>query len=480
MVQADIAGAIDQVPTKGLVAPLLTEGSSERVLFEQDWETFHYYAHRVRSLVVAADQSSLIDKSFVLAVSGSPFPSLLPNLKELFWFDESEAFSQLMRFFLGPSLQTLYLHESQPTQFARQAVVASLGQFCPSLRRLTMISELSANNCRTICGLKHLTYLVVGYIDRRALEHLSSLQSLVELEVLVGETTLPNRSFQPVITFSRNLRSLRISAPAFPSACLLLDDTYFSLEELTIKLDQVGWTSLDDCLLTALRPFAVTLTKCNIHTPMAWSPRTTVLDTHFSFSLTGIAPLLSCHKLQELVFYGTCCSVIDNSDMERMAKSWPELTVLHLGVDHPWRDPPKLTLSGLCSLLEHCPLLSRLGVVFVAQVSGPFTSAPPKKRMVNERITCLDVGTSPIEEPLKVAAFLSAILPNLKLFEYFPLPVHGDVDPVHPVYRKRWKLAQENYELFVTARQQGMNIQAAREEDSVNASEDWWSDVLVD
>ncbi|KIJ63281.1 hypothetical protein HYDPIDRAFT_113249 [Hydnomerulius pinastri MD-312] len=449
----------------------------ERALFAQDWEIFHYYARRVRSLQFTKFQSSRIDNSFVLAVSGSPTLPLLPNLKEMLWFDGSEMLSQLLCFLLGPSLQILSLHEDQPTQLARQAVIASLGQFCPSLRRLTMKStELSANNCRAICGLKHLTYLTVGSINNRlALEYTSSLQSLVELEVLVAETTLPNRPFQSVITFTQNLRSLRINALTFSSACSLFSDTSFSLEELTIEVQKLGSTSLDVCLFTALRSFTATLTKCQIRM-MTTIGTTDPNDTCFSFSLAGLASLLSCRKLQELKFYGLCRSVINDSDMERMAKSWPELTVLHFGVDHAWRDPPKLTLSGLCSLLEHCPLLSRLEVAFIAQVSEPFTSIPPKKHMVNERITYLYVGTSPIEEPLKVAAFLSAILPNLKLFE---LSVDGGVDPVHLVHRERWKLAQESYQLFVMARQQGMNIQAVREENSMDASKESWSEVLV-
>ncbi|KIJ63279.1 hypothetical protein HYDPIDRAFT_41125 [Hydnomerulius pinastri MD-312] len=450
----------------------------ERALFAQDWETFHYYARRVRCLKVVTPPQ--IDISFLLAVSGSPSSSLLPNLTDLLWFDMSGVSSLLLRFFLGPSLQTLNLRGCRPTQLAQQAVIASLGRFCPSLRRLTMESiELPATNCRAICDLKHLTYLDVGCINRRALEHLSSLQSLVELDVAAVETTLPNRSFRPVTTFAQNLRLLRITAPTFPSACSLLDGTSFSLEELIIEVQKLGSTSLNVCLLTTLRSFTVTLTKCQIR---MWTTKTTDLnDTRFSFSLAGIAPLLSCHKLQELLLYDSFRSVIDDSDMERMAKSWPELTELHFGVDHPWRDPPKLTLSGLCSLLEHCPLLSCLEVAFIAQVSGPLTSTPPKKRTVNKRICSLSVGSSPIEEPLKVAAFLSAFLPNLTAIScYVPCRAQDGIDPVHSVYRERWKLFEENYQFFVTIRKQGMNIQAAGEEDSGDASDEPQNYVLVD
>ncbi|KAF9465372.1 hypothetical protein BDZ94DRAFT_1149054, partial [Collybia nuda] len=98
---------------------------------------------------------------------------------------------------------------------------------------------------------------------------------------------------------------------------------------------------------------------------------------------------------------------------------WSQLEDLTLGIKGPWIRPSRVTLKGLIPLLAQCPLLKTLGIVIDATVDDDTLQTRPGRGIYNTKITSLEVGSSRIQNPVNVAAFLSDILPcitNIKVW----------------------------------------------------------------
>ncbi|KIJ63295.1 hypothetical protein HYDPIDRAFT_134382 [Hydnomerulius pinastri MD-312] len=437
----------------------------ERPLLTPDWQIFRGYARRVRSLTVLADQSATVDQSFASAIMGtSETTSLLPNLKYLYWKDQSGALPTLLRFLLNPRLVLLAVN-CGTWHLAKEAVISSLGQLCPSLRYLDCRGwDLSENDAARhgICSLQKITHLGAQSIDRRMLIHLSSLHSLSFLDGSLEDTHAPGESSGSIITFSPKLADLYLSASTFAACKNVLQNMLFSPTLLALFVFTLGPGSISQHLPVILNSFTTSLTSVSILIGDLATEDLT--DGRASVSFDDFAPLLPCKHLRELEVPSICTSSIDDDTLTRMAKSWPELTTLSFGAEELWRTPPKITLSGLSSLLEHCPLLSSLSIFFTAHVPGELLCDPPKGCTVNEHLNKLCVGASPIVEPLKVAAFLSAILPNVKAIEWLQWEGEEDLDSEVWDYGPRWKQVEDSYALFATVRQQGKNQAVAHTE----------------
>lgn len=107
---------------------------------------------------------------------------------------------------------------------------------------------------------------------------------------------------------------------------------------------------------------------------------------------------------------------LDDPVLRTMALSWPHLEVLEI---FEWATDtvPKVTLAGLLPLLASCTRLSQLTLRINALTDIPrfaqVGDLPPRNEM-----RYLNVCTSPIQVPQKVAAFLITVFPNLAQLHY--------------------------------------------------------------
>ncbi|KAJ7252366.1 hypothetical protein B0H12DRAFT_1117957, partial [Mycena haematopus] len=127
-----------------------------------------------------------------------------------------------------------------------------------------------------------------------------------------------------------------------------------------------------------------------------------------------------------------------------LAKAWPCITVLRLGVHCSVR-APRTTLSCLHHFAQNCPRLRILGMLLDATVI-PIC----KPSLVQRKLHTLEVDHSPLaEDHVSVARFLSGMFPQMSEIQTFreycdnddedELTFNGDEVRLH----NRWKEVQE-------------------------------------
>jgi len=129
-----------------------------------------------------------------------------------------------------------------------------------------------------------------------------------------------------------------------------------------------------------------------------------------------------------------CTPALDDDWFAGAALAWPHLQVLNIH-DHntDTLPPPVVTLAGLVPLIRNCLQLSDLHLSFCAK---PFDCELLHPGICNTKITYLDVGTSPIVDPVDVFQSLIAMFPNLESIYYsFTGLGDGEDDPWQKVSR---------------------------------------------
>jgi hypothetical protein len=128
----------------------------------------------------------------------------------------------------------------------------------------------------------------------------------------------------------------------------------------------------------------------------------------------ALAPLLAFPNLTTVEIDMPCAFDLRDTDIQAMAKAWPQLRRLQLGSRIGWGLPPSVTLVGILDLLTKCPHLEDFVVPFDARNDPPPLSAATP---VKKDITYLYVGNgrAPEREAQKeaLAGFLKRVFPNL-------------------------------------------------------------------
>jgi hypothetical protein len=153
----------------------------------------------------------------------------------------------------------------------------------------------------------------------------------------------------------------------------------------------------------------------------------------------------------------TECSIeeLDDALLMTMAKCWPKLRHIALNNDYSYRSPSQCTLRGILHLVEHCPELISLRIAFQASAEISWNGRPGGG-VVNANVEELNVGSSPITDPLTVASFLSNVCPGLT-----SIVAWNNFDPENPVEvenRERWRKAIELFQSFVATKGGIMSI----------------------
>ena len=125
-------------------------------------------------------------------------------------------------------------------------------------------------------------------------------------------------------------------------------------------------------------------------------------------------PLLTIRCLKTLLVQGFTYTLGDG-ELEQMALAWPQLQSFRfLAYSSTPESPPRITLSGIATLLKHCPMIRSLGLTFDARIIDTLVVTESTDVSCNRIIKGLDVGLSPIEDPMEVAKYLHSILPRLR------------------------------------------------------------------
>ena len=202
-----------------------------------------------------------------------------------------------------------------------------------------------------------------------------------------------------------------------------------------------------------------------------------------------LTPLLALRALRDLYIHSWCGVYPTDAFLARASRAWPHLnalvfkwtTVLERDDDPPywwrhmrepymrrvpaysWNYPPCATLAGLIPLARGCKYLRYVSLYLDAEnlpeddPTSPVGSALHGRRVVAESpANRLHLELSPIGNPMRVAAFLSGLFPDLSEIE-----AHEGSQ-----WRERWRTVKYLYREFKKVREQ--ERRARRAEDALS------------
>ncbi|KAG1817215.1 uncharacterized protein BJ212DRAFT_1480441 [Suillus subaureus] len=170
-----------------------------------------------------------------------------------------------------------------------------------------------------------------------------------------------------------------------------------------------------------------------------WSSTSTI-NRVTSIRTAVLRPLLAFRNLRKLDFraYQNYTLRWDDAVLLQMAKSWPLLEVLHLNrYDHSSRG---VTPSAFASLLRHCPCLISVAIIVNWSTIDECDVSPdaPHRGSAHKALSEAFFGSPRIRHPTRIAAFLSAIAPNLESIVIWD-PQFGREQQDSKKYINRWK-----------------------------------------
>jgi hypothetical protein len=376
-----------------------------RGIMDSDWLRVHIYSWRVYSFFTSDFALFRAELEDVKALfSANPSSAFFPNLRELVWITVPSVFP-IIHSVLGPKTYKLLL------------------TFCPELRYpLSILSALPSR----YPNLTDVRLRIIGDGSDAV------IQSHYERTI---ETTLCSWT---------GLRALDIeNPPKKPLGCIT---ALPSLYRLTLSYPRgrptriPSWKNTNDCFpsLTMLAIIAVDCTPILAAMPTIPALNTLQLGTERVPSASAIripseSAIHDSHSdsVLKIMAYGEAGrnekrldmifpnlthvilnSVrVDDEGVKQMAMAWRCIISLRLGMpERPWGNS-RMTLVGMVALAQHCPQLRHLSVPIDA-CEVPSTS--PDTRIFVNSLVELEVGNSPIIDPVEVGAFLSRLFPKLR------------------------------------------------------------------
>jgi len=191
-------------------------------------------------------------------------------------------------------------------------------------------------------------------------------------------------------------------------------------------------------------------------------------DSDTSISAAVLQPLYTFRNLRDLDFLVRFGVRFDDTTLLQMAKSWPLLE--ELGIRGEYRalssNNINITTNSLVSLLQHCPRLTVIAIaVDWSTVDRPDISPEiPYQGFAHKALSYANFGSSKIRHAIGVAAFISAIAPNMKTFSGWGDDCHPDRPDIEE-YSSKWELAQDLANAFSVVREQGRRMRETAGDD---------------
>ncbi|KDQ62089.1 hypothetical protein JAAARDRAFT_29989, partial [Jaapia argillacea MUCL 33604] len=391
-----------------------------------------------------------------------PTGVLFPKLHDLSWeFCEPHLFHYI-DLFISPTLQSLSLPWMLISRAKQSTFIQSIVNYSPSLRKVelprgvppgiqrrvvSLISQLT--NLEDLCiDLEAATPddVVILAMHRRIrrlhliIPHVAEEITLRSLTTVAESRSVTHQQWQPFPALEC-LFTQRLDIETCTAIVAFIKPR--GLKEVTVIARPVP-------LIHQLETYFQTLSACCGHTTLV--DITVAADKQSRSSLLlhpGIlVPLLSFVRLEQLRIDLRSSLGINNTAIEQMALTWPNLRQLQLGALDDSPGVSGITLQGLIPLATHCPHLESIGFSIDASICE-VGEERPGRGITNESLSIIEFGKSPVVDPAAVAAFLADIFPEVEYITAWE--TSDDAAP------DRWDEVERLYEIFAKVRKQERN-----------------------
>ncbi|KIJ58173.1 hypothetical protein HYDPIDRAFT_34429 [Hydnomerulius pinastri MD-312] len=435
--------------------------SFKRPMEQSDWDVFLRYTRRVRSLEFDRHCTTTTHVNVYHSLATYPYPDVMfPRLTHLRCGEWREDAVWFLRHLLQPTVNHIDIDNLLPNALTYR-VLPLIPKRCPRVRQLMAFRNLVFQQgdpvldqfSNLLCQLNLLESVRCAELTDESLLHLARLPALKILRVDLRlnplhnlDSSLRGRGF-PV------LREALVSSPTM-SHCLqfLKYVKSTSLDTINLNVDDETPAASYKEIFTAwgLNPSYQNLSTIDISEMRVWRD----YDEKHIIDITVLRPLfqlkgLTCLKLETLCTYD-----LDDAAIKEIATAWPLLETLDLSLrECGWEIPSKVTLQGLIPLLRGCPNLALLGVVVDATRLPAASTRLPGAGVRNTSLESLWLADSKITRPSLVAAFLSAVAPNIEQIVTWNTPLLSGREGKDK-YRKRWREVEGLVRMFSITRRQ--------------------------
>jgi hypothetical protein len=265
--------------------------------------------------------------------------------------------------------------------------------------------------CQWNC-LESFTWHGAQKLSHRALIHLSNLPNLQTMDIDVPDLGGGWQSYL-VPSQQPGFRALEraVLIGNFSSCASLMDIavSHCLIHSLVVKIN-------GDLAAASMARFFQTLNNRCSHMALRElevNSRYAPLTDQRVVDESMFRPLLAFTNLVKVNIWVPFIYRLGNGIMRDIAGSWTKLEVLMISQDAGWGGGSRLTLAGLIPLLS-LPNLTVLNIVVDAS-SVDYTLDMRTTGVSNTRIFSLRLGDSVIQSAHSVAAFLSDVLPNVRV-----------------------------------------------------------------
>ncbi|KAG0702004.1 hypothetical protein DFH29DRAFT_851950 [Suillus ampliporus] len=427
----------------------------QRAMTFDDWSIFCKYNHRVRSLDTEYDWVTPLDIEILRALSCPPFsPPLLPNLRSLAWGETTSETFLYIWLFVTPKLTTLNIsRESLTFGPSEQSILSCISMLCPSISHFGFDSFKGSEDTSTALQCwSHLKSVKTGRISEAAILHLSNLPSLCVLHFQLPSTPISANTQKllqrPVFCA---LRELDVTC----EGSLALLDAFFEKLSIAPKAIHCVITHAVDSPRTLPALISRISNTCD-HSSMEqvqFSITDRPADHIASIGAAAFQPLFAFRNLRSLSFRANYSVRLDDAVLLQMAKAWPLLGELFFSASYNLSHD--VTPHAFVSLLQHCPRLFSVAVFINWSTIDRHDISPviPYQGFSHKTLSRVYFGSPRIGHPTRIAAFISAIAPNVGLIDAWDPDLHED-HPDFEKYSARWKLVQRLVESFSMVREQ--------------------------
>ncbi|KAL5497878.1 hypothetical protein ACEPAH_2809 [Sanghuangporus vaninii] len=431
----------EHVPPNGPI-----RATVNHLIVPRDWKRVSLYAQRVRTW--GPEDLSYVEEPLVDHIAFGRNPGyILPRLTHMEVTATSVSGVHLQTLMLCPTLESVSIWNPDPNTWAAPSMLTffrTLADRAPKLNKFIVhwgntggavtehfVEGLSDLFSHELVDLKSVNLWTPKCLDAKGFSRLAQLPNLTTLHLnLLGSIRTLVSQIEDNSTAFVSLQNLFLAGETeefhkvvkcFGNNAPSMVSLGFSVHAYPQSQELQHLFEIVASKFCSLRLLQFNVPKQEISVDFANRLYNTTPELYYH-DMSVLQPLLTMRNLAAVHLEIGVPFYLTDMDLFALGAAWPTIEVLNLCSD-PYCEraravrPPAATIIGLLAIAEACPSLQHLGLFLdcsTAITEGMIASAP----VASHALINLDVGRSHVLEPPLVAALLSGVFPNLKVFQW--------------------------------------------------------------